>query len=139
MASINSYKITDIYWNPIDFNIIGEQFKLKKTPITFDNGMSFNLFDCLENIQDLKFNNKNGIFLSELKNNTSIIEDNSSPESVSNLSLIESPIASNDKRIFNIVNNELILSSLYTFSIKDKLIFSCYNNKIIIKGNNNKT
>jgi len=134
MASINSYKISDIYWNPIDFNIIGEQFKLKKTPITFDNGMSFNLFDCLENIQDLKFNNKNGIFLSELKNNTSIIEDNSSPESVSNLSLIESPIASNDKRIFNIVNNKLILSSLYTFSIKDKLIFSFYNNKIIIKN-----
>jgi len=137
MASINSYKITDIYWNPIDFNIIGEQFKLKKMPINFDNGMSFNLFDCFENVQDLKFNNKSGMFLTDLKNNSTIIEDNNSPSYVSNLSLIESPIASNDKKIFNIVNNKLILSSFYKFSIKDKLIFSFYNGKIFIKNSDN--
>jgi len=134
MPSINSYKISDIYWNPIDFNVIGEQFKLKKTPIVFNNGMSFNLFDCLENIQDLKFNNKSGIFLTGLNNNTSIMEDNASPNLIKDLTLIESPIASNDKIILNIVNNKLTKGSSFNFSINDKLVFTILNNKIIIKN-----
>ena len=136
MASINSYKISDIYWNPIDFNIIGKNFSLKNIPVVFDDGMSFNLFNCFENLKDFSINNNNFIVLTDLYNNTSVLEDVENPSDSSTLSFIESPMASYTGNIFTVQNFVLKNSRSTTFKTQDKLIFTFEDSKVSIKTTN---
>jgi hypothetical protein len=129
MFTLNNYNISAIYWNPVDFNVIGEQFSLKKTPVTFSNGMSFNLFPFLSGINDFSFNNKSGIFLTDLNNNKNILEDNSIPNDITNLTKIKTLAAcfgSNFLGLYSIAPtiSGLTISTNVSPSINDELIFN---------------
>jgi len=134
MYNINSYSISDLYWNPVSFNPIGEKYNLNKNYYVFDNGMSFNVYDALSGLNDLSFNNKNGIFLTGLQQNTDIVSDKSQPEIVNTLSVIETPIVSNDGYVLNI-NSSFALSKTNrtTFDIDDKFDFTFENSKVSVK------
>jgi hypothetical protein len=135
MASINSYKISDIYWRPVDFNIIGNQFKTKSFPITFSNGMSFYIHEIFSNLTDVSYNNKNGIFLTNLKQNNDILEDNNSPNNVNELTIIESPLADTNGFIYRNKNQVLNNTKNKNFSISDKLKFIFKDSKVSIENN----
>ena len=132
---INNF--SNIYWYPVDFNITGEQLNLSKTPITFSNGMSFNIFDGLQNLQDISFNNQSGIFLTGLNKNSNILTDNIEPENTNELSSIESSLADTNGNVFNIINNSLINSNSTKINNDNKLKFNFYKNQIYIQNGQN--
>ena len=141
MFTLNNYNISSIYWNPVDFNVVGDQFTLKKTPVTFSNGMSFNLFPFLYNIQDLSFNNKSGIFLTGLKNNSQFIEDNNIPSNIEDLKTIKSIISPlTGYGVYKLYQISPNLSGLQVsvndtnFNINDELIFTFIDSKVIIEN-----
>lgn len=139
MFTLNNYNISDIYWNPIDFDVIGEQFKLKKTPITFSNGMSFNIFPFLSGVKDFSFNNKSGIFLTGLNNNNSIIEDISLPENKNELKTIKSitaPLGSNPYKLYQITTSlsGLGVSNNNSIDRKDQLTFNFINSQVWVEN-----
>jgi hypothetical protein len=138
MIPISAYNISDIYWNPVDFSIVGEQFSLKRNSITFSNGMSFNVFEFLKNIKDISFNNKNGIILTDLNKNSNILEDKETPKTITELKIIESPIVSSyDNSTYRIFNNILSAVNDNTYTLNDKLIFEILDdNNLLIKNNN---
>jgi hypothetical protein len=138
MFTLNNYNISDIYWNPVDFDVIGDQFKLKKTPITFSNGMFFNIFPFLSSVKDLSFNNKSGILLTGLNNNINIIENNSEPKNVSELSIIKSliaPFGGNPYNLYQIVNglSGLTVSNTPTPNITEELTFNFVGSQVWIE------
>jgi len=113
----------------VDFNIIGEQFSLKKTLVTFSNGMSFNLFPFLKGINDFSFNNKSGIFLTNLNNNNNILEDKSIPNNTENLTKIKTIAACFATNFFTFYSiaptvSGLTVSSSINPTISDELIFN---------------
>jgi hypothetical protein len=137
MASINFYNISDIYWYPIDFNIVGNQFTLNKTPITFSNGMSFNIFDGLENLKDFTINQKTGMVLTNLKNNNDLFSDDNIPNLTNNLSMIQSPLGNTSGNIYSIKNNQLYNKGNKSFTLSDKVILNFENNLVSLKFSNN--
>ena len=134
MASINSYNISDIYWKPVDFNIIGDQFKIKKDSVIFSNGMTFFVNECFKNLNDICYNNKSGIFLTDLLQNNNIFQDNNQPYIINNLTVIESPLASSNGNIFKINNYNLKNSNNNIFLLTDKCKFIFKNFKVIIEN-----
>jgi hypothetical protein len=137
MIPISAYNISDIYWNPVDFSIVGDQFTFKKQPVTFSNGMSFNTFEFLKDIEDLSFNNKSGIILTNLNKNSNILEEKNLPQNVSNLTLIESPIASsNDNYTYKITNNSLSAVNDNVYTLAEKLIFELLDDDRVVIQNN---
>jgi hypothetical protein len=139
MFTLNNYNISAIYWNPVDFNIIGEQFKLKKTPVTFNNGMSFNIFPFLNNVKDFSFNNKSGIFLTNLKNNLQLIEDNNTPANSADLTTIKSIVAPFDGNFYKLYEistglSGLRVSNTSTFTIENELIFNFENSYVWVEN-----
>ena len=138
MFTLNNYNISAIYWNPVDFDVIGDQFKLKKTPITFSNGMSFNIFPFLSGVKDFSFNNKSGIFLTGLNNNSVIVEDNNTPADTNELLTIKSIVAPfNDKpyTLYQIYNNlsGLKVSNSVKPNIKDELTFNFTESQVWVE------
>lgn len=85
--------LSSTYWKPVDFNIVGDRVKFKKTPVLFDNGMYFYLHKFLENGMDFSFNNKTGMLLTEFMYNSYFLENKDSPEIENKLTKIETPIA----------------------------------------------
>lgn len=85
-------KKASLDWNAVDFDIIGDQFKLKKTSLIFDNNLSFNIYPFFKDINDFSFNNKSGIFLTDLKNNNDVLEEKKPPEVKENLKSIKSVV-----------------------------------------------
>lgn len=137
MIPISAYNISDIHWNPVDFSTVGKQFSFKKTPLMFSNGMSFNIFEFLKDVQDIKFNNKSGIILTDLTKNSNILVDESRPQIVSELTVIESPlVASYNDYTYKIFNNMLSAVNDSNYGLNDKLIFQILDeNKLLIQNN----
>jgi hypothetical protein len=138
MPTIKFHNLEDIYWRPINLNIVGNQLAIKKIPFIFDNGMSFTVYDCLKNVKDITFNNKNGIFLTDLNNNKTLIEDKNSPDDVNELSLIESPIATFYGNVLENENDNLrdkgtLYNSLTSYSNDTKLRFNFINSKVFVE------
>jgi hypothetical protein len=138
MVTVNSYDISEIDWNPVDFKVIGDQFNLKKTPVTFGNGMKFNIYPFLTDINDIAFNNKSGIILSNLQNNIDIIEDKNSPSNTSELKSFKTILGIVDEKgsfkHYETVSGKLGLKLTESdFSITDELIFNFIENQIYIE------
>lgn len=137
MFTFNSYNISAVEWKPVDFKIIGEQYDFIKTPITFSNGMKFNLFSFLQNSNDLSFNNKSGIFLTNLKNNNEIIIDNNLPEINQNLKKLQTILSDEEGNVYkhySITGNlsGLIISN-ENFKIQDELILNFVDSYVYIE------
>ena len=138
MSTITSFNINDLNWNPVQFNVIGGAFDLIKSPIYFNNGVKFNLYPFLNNINDFSFNNKSGIFLTEFKNNSDIIKDKEQPLIQNNLSYINTIISDNNGKIYkkNTLSNSVssLLASDSIVSFNDQLTFNfTSDNKVYIE------
>ena len=60
-----SKKISDIYWYPIDFDLMGGKVEVIGHPIVFDNGFKTNIYEFLKESKDIKINKKTGMFLTD--------------------------------------------------------------------------
>lgn len=119
---VKSYGINDIYWRSVDFNVIGQNVSLKKTPIVFDNGLSFNFFEIFKNYNDLKFNNKSGLVLTDLKNYSDVVIENQFPSNQSSLKYFESPIFT-DTFYFHLSSNNTLVGDSNPPTTNDNLRF----------------
>jgi hypothetical protein len=136
--------LSTTYWRPVDFNVVGEQFDVKKTPVLFDNGMYFYLHDSLSNGVDFTFNKKTGTFLTNLIYNSYFLENKKNPDIVQNLTKIESVIktvSGNVVTFYNsnssLPNNPTVLldTSNVIFGANDVMTFSFEeNNKVSVKN-----
>jgi hypothetical protein len=138
MFTLNSHDIVDIEWNPVDFNVVGEQFKLVKLPITLDNGMKFNLFPFLSAVKDIKFNNKSGIVLTNLNNNTNIISEKYYPDNTQNLQSINTIVTDylgNVYKPYTISNSVSgLIASSGQSTIQDELTFNFIGTKVYVEN-----
>jgi hypothetical protein len=145
MASFNIYnRLSETYWRPVDFSIVGDQFKSKKTPVFFDNGVYFYIHNILQNAIDFSFNRKTGTFLSNFYYNSYFLENNKNPDIYEPLKKIESPLRTNNEftiTIFNqnssLPNNPTVLleTSEYILNSNNSLTFLFENNnKVIVKN-----
>jgi hypothetical protein len=92
-TSFNFCKVLSaIYWNPVDFTIVGEEYELKKAPCMFSNSMNFYIHDFLQDAQDFSFNRRTGTILSKPLYNSKFIKNYVNPKDNEQLSIIESPI-----------------------------------------------
>lgn len=112
---LSSKKITDIYWYPVNFNLIGKKIKLKYTPIIFDNFFKANVYEFLFNPKDIKFNKKTGMFLTNMLVYENIYEDQNSPEVINKLTKIETPLKTTDSYVITLssYNNNTVLYKSY--------------------------
>jgi hypothetical protein len=132
------------YWKPVDFNIVGNQFDVKKQGLLFDNGMCFYLHNALLNPSDFTFNRKTGTFLTGLMYNSYFLNNYKNPDIVQDLTKIESPIQTLSGKIITFYNSNTALpnnptvlkESINTFyTSNDVFTFDfSYNNKVTIKN-----
>jgi hypothetical protein len=132
------------YWRRVDFNVVGEQFDVKKTPLLFDNGMYFYLHDTLSDSVDFTFNKKTGTFLTKLIYNSYFLENKKNPDIVQNITKIESPIKTVNGNIVTFYNSNsslpnnptvLLDTSNTIFGVNDVITFSFEeNNKVSVKN-----
>ena len=96
-AVFNSPSLSSIYWRPVQFNVVGDQFNTAYTPILFSNGMSFNVHECFRNYEDLSFNRRTGTFLTNFFNTEKILSEqvfpNYSEASTEIISPLTTPIS----------------------------------------------
>jgi hypothetical protein len=144
-ATFSIYNILSAtYWKPVDFNVVGDEFNIKKTPLLLDNGMYFYLHNVLLNSVDFTFNRKTGTFLSSLIYNSYFLENKKNPDLIENLTKIESPITTIDGNIVTFYNsnssrrnNPTVLKNTLgiIFGKNDVFTFSFVeNNKVTVKN-----
>ena len=126
---LSSKKISDIYWYPINFNLMGNKINMKKTYFVFNNGFKSNIYEFLKNPSDIKINKKTGIVLTDFLSGSDIFEDKNSPEILTDLSKIETPLKTTDSFIITLSSyqNKDILyksnSKNYSFLDTIKILF----------------
>ncbi len=101
-----STKISDIYWYPINFNLVGEKINVKNTPIVFDNGFKANIYNFLQNSCDIKINKKTGMFLTDFFSAEDIFEDNGFPKDLTDLTKIETPFKTTDSFVITLSSHQ---------------------------------
>jgi hypothetical protein len=145
MAAIfNIYnKLESTYWKPVDFNIVGQQFNVKKIPVLFDNGMYFYLHTFLKDSNDFTFNKKTGTFLTNFLYNSYFLENNVIPSVDNKLTKIESPISISETNVYSlynsnssIPNNPVVLkdSEQVFFSKNDTITFLFDDDFVVVKN-----
>jgi hypothetical protein len=139
-APIYSQPLSSVYWLPIEFNIVGEEFSTTYTPILFSNGMTFNLHDCLKDYNDISFNRRTGMFLTNIYNYNSILKNNTAPQFIDNLTEIKSPLATLNSLIISLStnlngSNGLFRTNKLEVTSEDNLTFTFNSdNKVIIEA-----
>ncbi|NBO98602.1 MAG: hypothetical protein EBU90_00475 [Proteobacteria bacterium] len=143
-ATFSIYNILSAtYWKPVDFNVVGEQFDVKKTPLLLDNGMYFYLHDSLSNAVDFTFNRKTGTFLTSLFYNSYFLTNKKNPEITEELTKIESPIVNDTGNIVTFYNSNSALPNNPTvlkdtlgeiFGKNDVFTFNFVNGKVTVKN-----
>ena len=88
-------------WRPVDFNVVGDNFKVKNTHVLCSNGMSFKLHNFLKNAMDFSINKKTGMFLTNFIYNSYFLENKEVPNIEVKLTKIESPILSRTNTVIN--------------------------------------
>lgn len=133
-----TYKLSALDWKPVGFDVIGDKFKLKNVPLSFSNGMQFNLYGFLSGVSDLTFNNKTGIILTGgVQKNSNIIEQNEIQNISSPLKKIITNISDVDGKIYkhySVYNN---LSSLQATGSKvtteDQITFTFIDDYVVLE------
>ena len=137
MLTYNLYtNMSSVNWNPLDFNIIGDQFVLDKEQLYFTNGINFNRYSFFDNIKDYSFNNKTGIFLTDYKNNE-FLNDKYQPLIQTSLSSIKSILSDYNGNIYKKYTITPQSSGLNaqddTYDINDVLTFNFYGDKVYVE------
>jgi hypothetical protein len=147
---LSSKKISDIYWYPINFNLMGNKINMKKTYFVFNNGFKSNIYEFLKDPNDIKINKKTGIVLTNFLSGQDMFEDKNSPEILTDLSKIQTPLKTTDSFVLTLstYQNKNILYKSYnnSFSYLDtmKIIFDddtisieSYNGNVLTYDNSN--
>lgn len=124
-ANFNIYNtLSTTYWNPVDFNVVGEQVKFKKNPVLFNNGMYFYLHDFLSRAIDFSFNKKTGTFLTSFLFNSYFLENKKNPSTTEELKKIETPILTIYGNVITIYNSSTVLGSPVVLKDTEAVFFS---------------
>jgi hypothetical protein len=136
--------LSNVFWKPAKFNFIGNKVKTKDLTVTINNGMSFNLIECLKDSVDYSSNHNTSLFLTDLKNNDMFLEDKNSQEQKTILSKINTPIgflsnglsATVIKQEYDFSSNSyyLLTSDSFQFNDQDVLTFYFYNDYVMVKN-----
>ena len=94
-------------WRPVDFNVVGDNFKVKNTHVLCSNGMSFKLHNFLKNAMDFSINKKTGMFLTNFIYNSYFLENKEVPNIEVKLTKIESPILSRTNTVIKQYKTDL--------------------------------
>jgi len=86
-------ELSSIYSYPVNFYLAGDKFVCKQTPFYFSNDFYCNIHSFLKEAEDVKFNKKTGLFLTNLLSSVEIFKDKELPANTENLSYIETPIS----------------------------------------------
>ena len=120
--------ISSIYCYPINFNLVGNKFITKQTPIYFNNGFFCNVHNFLKDAQDIKINQKTGLMLTSLFSSLEIFKNGQPPNAIVPLEFIETPVAY--PSTLNVIslsggslNKRLTLYNRKDFSASDKFKF----------------
>lgn len=135
--------ISSIYCYPINFNLTGDQYTTKQTPIYFDNGLFFNVHEFLKNAEDIKINKKSGMFLTNLLSAKEIFSSNSIPKDSEKLEFIKSPIVDVDGKIISLSGSSTINQGWFQFnkssySQQDSFKFIFENDYVYIEAEDEK-
>jgi len=137
MFSFNYYKNVDLDSKAVDFSPVSENHVLNSTGVCFDNGLRINLFDSLSSNVDISFNNKSGILLTNLFNNSQIFSDNKKPDDNEFIGQFESLFSyTNQNNKFYSYNKNSKLIEVKTSSNpseNDKFKFIFRNSKVSIE------
>jgi len=123
--------LTSIYWKPISFSTVDNKVDLVKDQILFSNGMRFNAFEFLKETNDFSINKKTVFFLTDLKNNTIFLKDNTKEKEYEKLKIIKSPIGTLSNNLTSTIikrkkiqnYNQLVTSSDINFDNVDVFNF----------------
>lgn len=144
MSNITFHKVSEIFWNPIEFELAASDFKVKNTPLIFNNGIKFNLHECLYNCNDIQLNNKTGIFLTDLYKQNNFLEKNRNYGETQNLKRIVTPLADIDskiltnKKIGNEAWNRLQPTDRINFTVDDNFILDFKDDYVMVHFQKNK-
>jgi hypothetical protein len=144
MSNINFHKVSDIYWNPVKFSLASSDFNIKYTPLIFDNGIKFNLHECLYVCNDMTLNKKTGLFLTDLFKQNDFLEKNKNYGENQPLTRIVTPIADLDSKILtnqkigSEVWNRLLPTDRINFTVDDNFIFDFKDDYVMIQFQKNK-
>ena len=94
-------------WRPVDFNVVGDNFKVKNTHVLCSNGMSFKLHNFLKNAMDFSINKKTGMFLTNFIYNSYFLENKEITNIEIPLTKIESPILSRNNTVIKQYRTDL--------------------------------
>lgn len=148
MASFNIYNnLSETYWKPVDFNVLGNQFKSKKTPVFFDNGVYFYIHNFLKNALDFTFNRRTGTFLTNFAYNSYFLQNKSYPEIHKDLEKIETPLKTKSGFMITLTTpNTAITRNVFPIlqestrkvvESQNTLTFLFENDKVIVKNKDN--
>jgi len=133
--------VSSAYWKPVEFTTIDGNFSFKKTPIAFNNGLTFYLNGLLQNTQDFSFNRRTGTILTNPTFNTAILENTTDFNIKNNLIKIDSPISDKGGFIYSLssvnYSNWLVKTNSKSFTKDNTLSFNFTdNNKVFVEDEN---
>lgn len=135
--TINFYNTSDIYWYPVQLNLLSNEYNVKTYPLIFKNGIKFELQECLNDCKDVSLNKKTGLFLTDLTKINNFLEENEDFDQKEPLKTILTPLANIDNKI--LINttlsssnfgvepwNRLCISERLNFTVDDNFILNFY-------------
>ncbi len=135
--TVNFYNPSDIDWKPVEFDLVGNPYPLKTTPVIFSNGLKFNLYECLYECKDFQANNKTALFLTDLSKSSNFLDKNTNYGEKEPLTQILSPIATLDNKIIENSKiatepwNRLNLTDRINYTEEDNFIFRFYGDDYV--------
>lgn len=138
--SVNFYNPSDIGWKPIELNLVGETYPLKSVPVVFNNGLKFNLYECLNANKDCQVNNKTALFLTDLEQQSAFLDQNTNYGETEPLTQIVSPIATLDNKIIENSKiqdepwNRLLATDRINYTKEDNFIFKFESDYVTIES-----
>jgi hypothetical protein len=141
---ISFHNTSQIGWYPVKLNLAASEFEIKKTPIVFNNGIKFNLHECLFSCNDVSLNKKTGLFLTDLTQQSNFLNKKTNYEEIEILKKIVTPLADLDskiltnKKIENEPWNRLLPAEKYTFTNDDNFILEFKDDYVMIQFEKNK-
>ncbi len=136
--TINFYNVPQMHWYPVELNLLSQEYNIKTYPLVFNNGIKFQLQECLNDCKDVSLNKKTGLFLTDLTKINNFLDDNVDFAEKEPLKTILTPLANFDSKI--LINttlssstfgvepwNRLCVSERINFTVEDNFILNFYN------------
>lgn len=144
MSNITFHKVSEIFWNPVKFDLAASDFTIKYTPLIFNNGIKFNLHDCLYGCNDVSMNKKTGLFLTDLYKQNNFLEKKKNYGDGKELTKIVTPICNLDSKILTNQKiddepwNRLLPTDRVNFTVEDNFIFEFKDDYVMVQYQKNK-